>query len=67
MYSITYQTKKGESGVMTTTSSDELKKKVLSLFRQRLLATIYKDGNIIGKIWKDDSQRLGWNWSIKME
>jgi hypothetical protein len=64
MYAVTHKTKKGGSGVMTTNNIDELKKKVQSLFNQRLEATVYKDGEIIGRVWQDDSQRLGWNYSI---
>ena len=65
MYAITHKTKKGGSGVMTTNDIEELKKKVRSLFKQRLEATVYKDGETIGRVWQDDSQRLGWNYSIE--
>lgn len=64
MYSVTHKTKRGGSGVMTTNSFDELRKKVVSLFKQRLTATVYRDGNKIGWVAEDDSCRLGWNWSI---
>ena len=67
MYAVTHKTKKGGSGVMTTSTFDELKKKVQSLFKQRLEATVYKDGQVIGKVWQDNSQRLGWNYSIETE
>ena len=64
MYAVIHKTKKGGSGVMTTNNIDELKKKVQSLFKQMLEGTIYKDGAVIGRVWQDDSQRSGWNYSI---
>lgn len=64
MYAITYKTEKGGSGVYATNNMDFLKKKVKSFFKQKLEATIYKDAEVIGKIWKDNSQRSGWNYSI---
>lgn len=65
MYSVRYQTKRGGSGIMWTTNFFELEKKVKCLLKQRLLATIYKDGNEIGKVWKDNSQRNCWNYYIE--
>lgn len=65
MYSVTYQTKKGGSGILTCSTIEPIKKKVISLFRQRLPATVYKDGIVCGKVSEDNSCRLGWNWYIE--
>lgn len=65
MYSITYKTRRGGSGVMTSLAFGDIEKKLVSLFKQRLEATTYKDGVLIGKVWKDNSQRLGWNYLIE--
>jgi hypothetical protein len=65
MYSVTYKTKRGGSGVMITLDFEKLNKKVVSLFKQKLPATIYKDGVVIGHVWEDNSCRTGWNYSIE--
>lgn len=67
MYAITHKTKKGGSGVMTTNNFDELKKKAQQLCRQKLEATIYKDGKKIGQVWWMDYAETitGWNYSIE--
>jgi len=65
MYAITYQTKQDGSGVFTTNDYPKLKKKVVSLFKQHLTATVYKDGKEIGKVFQDDSQRNNWNYIIE--
>jgi hypothetical protein len=65
MYSVTYKTKKGGSGVQTSSTLEPIKKKVISLFKQKLSATVYKDGVMVGKVFEDDSERLGWNWFIE--
>ena len=69
MYAITHQTKKGGSGVITTNDFECLEKKAKQLCRQKLEATIYKDGNRIGQVWKMDysDHRTGWNYSIETE
>lgn len=65
MYSVTYQTKNGGSGVQTSSSIEPIKKKAISLFKQKLPATIYKDGTVIGKVYEDNSCRTGFNWVIE--
>lgn len=65
LYAITFQTKRGGSGVMTTTDFNEVKKKAISQFKQKLTATIYKNGEKIGDVFQDLTQRVGWNWIIK--
>jgi hypothetical protein len=69
MYSITYKTKKGGSGIMITSSFAEIKKKAQQLCRQKLEATIYNDGAKIGQVWWMDysDTRTGWNYSIENE
>ena len=68
IYTLRYQTKKGGSGIMGTTDFLEVEKKVSSLFKQRLLATVYKDGVEIGKVWKEDkSQVKRWNYIIERD
>ena len=42
MFAITYKTKKGGSGVMTSTDFEEIRKKAFHLCKQKLEATIYK-------------------------
>lgn len=64
MYKVAYKTKRGGSGAMTTDDFALVNKKVQSLFRQRLEATIYKDDEVIGKIWKDKTQTPQWNYSL---
>jgi len=64
MYSITYRTKRGGSGVMTTNDLGEMLKRVHWLFKQRLSATVYFEGEVIGRVYEDDSQRYGWNWFV---
>lgn len=67
MYSITYQTKRGGSGVQTSSGLDEIKKKAIWLMRQKLPATIYHDGKEAGKVFEDNSCRIGWNYSIDLD
>jgi hypothetical protein len=68
VYDIRYHTRKGGSGIMTTTDFIEVEKKVISLFKQRLEATVYKDGVEIGRVWKQDrSQVKRWNYTIERE
>lgn len=66
IYSITYRTKKGGSGVMTTKDFSEVVRKVKSCFKQKLPATVYKDGEKIGNVWEDNSCRTGWNYLINL-
>lgn len=65
MYSVAYRTKKGGSAIMTTNNFKEFETRVKWLFRQRIPATLYKDGQVIGRVWEDNSQRNGWNYSIE--
>ena len=67
MYSVRYQTKRGGSGVMTTTNFLEIENKVKKLFKQKLLATISKDGVEIGQVWKDNTQINCWNYVIERD
>lgn len=64
MYIIRHKTKRDGSGMMTTNDIDEVKKKVKSLFKQKLEATVFEDDAVIGRVWKDDSQRIGWNYYL---
>ena len=50
---------------MSTTNFLTLKNKVISLFNQRLEASVFEDDKLIGKIWKDNSQRGKWNYSLE--
>lgn len=67
MYSIKHETKKGGSGVTITRDYDELVKNVCRLFKQHLEATIYLNNKVVGKVFKDNSQRLGWNYFIEKD
>jgi hypothetical protein len=67
MYSVTFKTKRGGSGAMRTESYDEVVKKIKSLFRQRLTGTAYKNGERIGQVYEDNSQRTGMNYYIETE
>lgn len=64
MYIIRHKTKRGGSGIFITKDLEAVKRKVISLFKQRLEATIYEDEIEIGRVWKDNSQRKGWNYSL---
>jgi len=66
-YAITYRTKLGRSVIITTYDFDAVKKKTLSLFKQKLRATIHRDGVVIGKVFKDETQRVGFNWELNHE
>lgn len=39
-------------------------KKIISCFKRRLEAKAFHNGSEIGRVWKDDSQRTGWNYQI---
>lgn len=65
-YSIRFTTKRSGSGSLMSLSKEEIIKKAKSQFRQKLPATIYKDGEIIGRVLEDDSQRTGWNWFMEV-
>ena len=67
MYAITHKTKQGGSGVITTSNFEEIEKKAKQLCKQKLEATIYKDGSIIGRVWWMDysDTRTGWNYLIE--
>lgn len=67
MYSITHKTKQGGSGVFITNNIQEVKKKAFRLCKQKLEATVYKNGEVCGRVWEDNSQRLGWNYSIEID
>ena len=64
LYTIRYKTKKGGSGIMTTNNFESLEKRAKQLCKQKLEATIYKDNNAIGQVWKMESK---WNYSIETE
>lgn len=66
IYSITYKTKRGGSGVLTSLDLETVKKKAISCFKQKLNATIYRNGENIGKVYQDSSCRTGWNWYMKV-
>jgi len=67
MYSVTYKTKRGSGVLVQTTDHDELVKKIQSCYKQRIKAVAYEDGKEIGRVWKDDSQKPKWNYSIEDE
>lgn len=67
MYSITYTTKKGGSGVMTSNNIADVVKKAVYQFKNKLPATVYKNGDVIGRVFEDNSCRSGWNWYIKTD
>lgn len=68
LYSVTFKTKKGGSGVMTSRRFKDIEKKINNCFRDRLEATAYENGKIvIGRVWKDDSQRPMWNFFLSKE
>lgn len=65
MYAVTYSTKQGGSGILIAADFEPVRKKVIELFKQRLPATVLKDGEKISGVFRDDSCRLGWNWMIE--
>lgn len=65
MYSITYTTIKGGSGVMTSQSIDPIIRKAINQFKNKIPATIYENGVIIGRVFEDNSCRTGWNWYVE--
>jgi hypothetical protein len=65
MYSVSFRTKRGGSAVYTFGKFNELEKKVISLFKQKIAANIFKDGEKIGQVFEDNSCRTGWNYSIE--
>ncbi len=67
MYSVRYKTKNGGSGVMTTSSYDIAFNKLYSSFKNRLPATIFENGLEIGRVWRDESQRIGWNYFVEKQ
>lgn len=67
-YTIQYVNKKGGHVTQMTTHKDVLEKKILSLFKQRIEAVVFQQGGeTIGRVWKDNSQRVGWNWFLDIE
>lgn len=50
---------------MTTSSYNVAFDKLHYCFKQRLPATIFENGREIGRVWKDESQRFGWNYFIE--
>lgn len=67
-YVIQYTDKKGSHHTQTTTDPLVANKKVVLLFKQRIEAVVYgNSGEVIGRVWKDNSQRIAWNYSIKLQ
>lgn len=70
MYTIRHKTKKGGSGLMATPNFDDLELKVKRLFWKKLEATVYAGDTLIGRVWKDKSNRgtkYFWNYSIEKQ
>ena len=64
MYSITFQTKRGGSGIETTTDINRIKKVLIRQFKNKCEATAYCGDEIIGRCYEDNSTRCGWNWFL---
>lgn len=64
MFAITYQTKKGGCGVLTSSTIDPIKKKLLTCFKSRLNATVYYKGELIGKSCEMSCERTNWGWFL---
>lgn len=67
MYSISFRTKIGGSAVCTFGKFIELENKVISLFKQKIAANIFKDGEKIGQVFEDNLCRTGWNYTIEID
>lgn len=65
MYLVRYTNKKGGSCMATFGTIEQLENKAASLLKQRIEARIYKDGELIGRVWRDDSQQFKWSYSIE--
>lgn len=67
-YTIQYVNKKGGHVTQTTSYPIVVQRKVISLFKQRIEAVVFQQGGeTIGRVWKDNSQRVGWNWTLDLE
>lgn len=64
-FTITYTTLKGETGSITLPQR-RLMTTVQSMFKAKTEATIYRDDEVIGRIWRDDSQVSKMNYSIEL-
>lgn len=67
-YTIQYVNKQGKHVTVMTRRLDVLEIKIKKIFYRRIEAIAYKPGGgIIARVWKDVSQRVGWNYSIEKE
>ena len=64
-YTIQWTDKRGKNRSQWTTNFQELLIRMRSLTKQRIEAVVYQNNQIVGRVWKDNSQRIAWNYSIE--
>jgi hypothetical protein len=61
-YYVSYETKRGGSAIITTTDYETVVKKLISLFKKHLEATVRNNDIVIGKVWKESKK---WNYFLE--
>jgi hypothetical protein len=64
-YVLQYIDKKGRHHTMMRAEITDLKNKMPKLCAQKIEAKLYQNGNIIGLVREDLTQRIGFNWYIE--
>lgn len=68
IYLIQYIAKSGAHITQTITDPEKVKNKLINLMKQQIEAIVYKSGgDISGRVWKDNSQRIKWNYIFDAE
>lgn len=61
-YTVKYITKSGGHTMWTCPSILAVEDRIKKLFKQRIEATAYFGDTVIGRVWQDNSQLVGWNY-----
>lgn len=63
-YKIQYISKRGRHITMFSSNIVFVRAKIITLFEQKIEATIWLDDKIVGRVWRDDSQKPKWNYTF---